>query len=380
MHNVRSEQTRRHFRDATGRFSGAGRAERGALARPAAAPEKPKRLFSVVAEEWLESKRKIRRSTRERYRGSLDLYLLPRLGDLELADVDVDRVAALIVEMEETGASPASILNHLKPLNGVFKLAVRRGLIALNPVSLLTVDERPRVERREMRVLEPAEIAGLLRAASERGQRRQAKYDYALLLRTAVFAGLRLGELLGLQWRDLDPGAGVLHVRRQVTPRGEITEPKTVKARRRVVLAPDLVALLVQHRAAARGTGGGGPIDFVFPSRTGRPLSSRNVVHRGFEPAVEDAKLNEVGKPKLRFHDLRHCFASMMIDCGLSSTDVAAQLGHANSGITERIYIHQFNSRRTHERLRRAAQRSMSANGGIASDLGNRGGRTASAP
>jgi integrase len=377
---IRSDGGRSYSAYMAGRFTRVGVGEREALARPAAVPEKPKCLFSVVADDWLESKRKIRRSTRERYRGSLDLWLLPRLGDLELADVDVDRVAALIVAMEEAGASPASMLNHLKPLNGIFKLAVRRGLIAQNPVSLLTIDERPRVERREIRVLEPAEIAALLRAASERGQRKQAKYDYALLLRTAVFTGLRLGELLGLQWRDLDEVVGVLHVLRQVTPRGEITEPKTVKARRRVVLAPDLVAVLVEHRAEARGTGGGGPIDFVFPSRTGRPLSGRNVVHRGFEPAVEDARLNEVGKPKLRFHDLRHCFASMMIDCGLSSTDVAAQLGHANSGITERIYIHQFNSRRTHERLRRAAQQAMSANEGIASRSGSHGRRPASAP
>ena len=103
-------------------------------------------------------------------------------------------------------------------------------------------------------------------------------------------------------------------------------------------------------------------------------------MRRGFEPAVEDAKLNEVGKLKLRFHDLRHCFASMMIDCELSSTDVAAQLGHANSGITERIYIHQFNSQRTHERLRRAAQRAMSANEGIASRSGNGGARPPSVP
>jgi integrase len=377
MHNVRSEQTRSNHGDTASRFTGVGGGQRGALRRlaTASAPERPKHLFSVFADEWLESKRKIRRSTRERYRGSLDLWLLPRLGDLELADVDVDRVAELIVEMEEAGASPASILNHLKPLNGVFKLAVRRGLIAQNPISLLTVDERPRVERKELRVLEPAEIAALLRAAGERGQRKQAKYDYALLLRTAVFTGLRLGELLGLQWRDLDQGPGVLHVRRQVTPRGEITEPKTTRARRRVVLAPDLVVLLVEHRRSARATGRGGPIDFVFASKTGRPLSSRNVVHRGFEPAVEDAKLKEVGKPKLRFHDLRHCFASMMIDLGLSSTDVAAQLGHANSGITERIYIHQFNSQRTHERLRQAAQRAMSANQGIASRTGDDGGR-----
>ena len=192
--------------------------------------------------------------------------------------------------------------------------------------------------------------------------RTTAKYDYTLFLRTAVFTGLRLGELLGLQWQDVDHTAGILHVRRQVTPRGEITEPKTATARRRVVLAPSLARQLTQHRQAALARGRPRPDSFVFASNAGTALSARNVTGRGFHAAVHEAKLNRRDKPSLRFHDLRHCYASMMVAHGLSSTDIAAQLGHANSGITERIYIHQFNSQRTYQRLRQAAQQAMSTN------------------
>jgi integrase len=290
------------------------------------------------------------------------------LGDLDVSQVTPDRVAELIAEMEAAGASGASILNHLKPLSGTFKFAMRKGLVSRNPVALLTADERPRLQSREMRILEPAEIAALFAASARLAARKTAHYDYTLLLRTAVFTGLRLGELLGLQWQDVDHMVGILHVRRQVTPRGEINEPKTAKVRRRVVLAPSLARLLAQHRQAALAQGHASPDSFVFASNAGGALSARNVVNRGFQTAVREAKLNGPDKPKLRFHDLRHCYASMMVAHGLSSTDVAAQLGHANSGITERIYIRQFNSQETYQRLRRAAQQAMTSNERGASD------------
>jgi integrase len=362
VYRLKSDGSRSYYVYATGRFMRIEGGEEEALARRVELRGRALHPFSALAEEWLTSKRKLRRSTRERYRGSLDLWLLPKLGHLDVTQVTPDRVAELIVEMEAAGASGASILNHLKPLSGTFKFAIRKGLISRNPVALLTPDERPRLESREMRILEPAEIAALFAASARLASRKTAHYDYTLLLRTAVFTGLRLGELLGLQWQDVDHTVGILHVRRQVTPRGEIIEPKTAKARRRVVLAPSLARLLAQHRQAALARGHASPDSFVFASNAGGALSARNVVNRGFQTAVREAALNEPDKQKLRFHDLRHCYASMMVAHGLSSTDVAAQLGHANSGITERIYIHQFNSQKTYRRLRRAAQQAMTTN------------------
>jgi integrase len=309
--------------------------------------------FQEVAEAWFASKTKLRRSTRDRYRWSLDHCLLPKFGHLKLAQISPDRVAALIREMETSNVSGATILNNLKPLNGAFAFALRKGLASQNPVSLLVADERPSITGRELRVLEPAEIAALLEASRELAARKVAQYDYTALLQTAVFTGLRVGEILGLQWADVDLDAGTFNVRRQVTQRGDITEPKTRKSRRRVVLSPDMVKQLTAHKLQS-------PFsldeDFVFASGSGEPLSYRNVTARGFSKAVRLAGLNEEGKPRLRFHDLRHGYASMMIAQGLSSTDVAAQMGHAHSGITESIYMHQFDAQRTDDRVRRAAQ------------------------
>ena len=107
---------------------------------------------------------------------------------------------------------------NLKPLNGTMRFAVRRGLLTVNPCSLLTSDERPRRgERRQEHVWSDAEIERLLEAAEALARQPASRYDYTPLLRTALFTGLRLGELLGLRWCDVDLHEGVLHVRRQYT-------------------------------------------------------------------------------------------------------------------------------------------------------------------
>jgi integrase len=361
VYRIKADGTRTYYAYGRGRFIRVDGGEDEALERRAALRGTPLNCFSGVAEEWLASKHRLRRSSRERYRSSLDLWVFPKFGHLDLVQITADGVAELIREMEAAGASSSSILNHLKPLNGTFKFAMRKGLIGRNPVALLTADERRRAGQREMRVLEPGEIAALLAASESLARRKHAHYDYSLLLRTAVFSGLRLGELLGLQWKDVDFSASVLQVCRQVTPRGEIIAPKTRRARRRVVVAPDLATQLENHRHIGDVKRNGEPNSFVFASNTGTALSSRNVVNRGFRPAAQLARLDQPGRPRLRFHDLRHCYASMMVAQGLSSTDVAAQLGHSNAGITERIYIHQFNSYHTYERLRKAAQDAMTS-------------------
>jgi len=163
----------------------------------------------------------------------------------------------------------------LKPLGGTFKFAARRGLATHNPVALLTGDERPTLTRREHRELTPAELEKLLAVAS--------RYSYFPLVRTAVYTGLRLGELLGLTWADVDFDRAEIHVHRQWTTGGGFSEPNTPSAVRRVVLAPELVRFLREHKARSRYST---ETDFVFASKRGTALGHRNVC-RAFTEIVK---------------------------------------------------------------------------------------------
>jgi integrase len=170
------------------------------------------------------------------------------------------------------------------------------------------------------------------------------------LLATAVFTGLRLSELLGLSWADVEFESAVVRVRKQLAKDGSRVEPKTPQALRAVVLMPALGRVLRSVKEQAFGLGHAGPADFVFASTTGGPMHVRNVARRGLARAVEIAGLDSDGKPRLRFHDLRHCFASLLISGGADVVFVSRQLGHANPSITLMVYSHLFDAARHAER------------------------------
>lgn len=154
----------------------------------------------------------------------------------------------------------------------------------------------------------------------------------------------------------MDFDRGLTHVTKQWTREGELAEPKTPKAMRRVVMPPDLATFLREHPEQAFSKGRAKPEDFVFASRVGTPVGHRNVC-RAFTRIVERAGL--AGEPRLTFHGLRHLYASLMIERGISSTVLAEQLGHSSSTITEQRYIHLWNRVRTDDAVRDALQEAM---------------------
>jgi integrase len=353
-----------------GRYLAAGTTEKEALAKQAdlrgrqAKGERivvpTKTTFAELAEQWFESKHRLRAWTRRGYRDALDNVLIPRFGTWKVAAIDADSIARLIRDLEREGLhaidparpkrplSASSISNYTKPLSGTLALAVRRGLIAANPYRTLTGDDRPvKVDSGPAHDWSDEEIEALLLASEEVAAQRDSKYDYSPILRTAIYTGLRLGELLGLQWQDVDLEASVLHVRRQFTLTGELTEPKTKKGIRRVPLTTDMVAFLRRHRLASKHSQ---EEAFVFASKTGRPLSHRNVQVRGFEAARDKAELSE----NLTFHKMRHAFASLAAHRGVPVSVLSEVLGHADVGITQRVYMHLYDREKAEESFRAA--------------------------
>jgi integrase len=255
--------------------------------------------LAEVAREWLETQVQLRPRTRDAYASSLSNHILPRLGQLRIAEITDNDIALLIAEMHAKGYKGWTIRSTLNPLSRILGNAARRGLIASNPMRRLERGERPPVGRREMRILSRDEIESMIRAATP---------AYRPLLATAVFTGLRQGELLGLTWGDIDFENAALRVRKAMSRDGQRTQPKTPQAIRDVVL-------MAAHR---------------------------NVSRRGLELAVRTAGLERPDVPKLRFHDLRHTFASLLIAQGANVVFVSRQLGHASPDITLRVYAHVF--------------------------------------
>ena len=358
----RADGTRQYTVFFRGKYIGVEGGEQEALAKQAELRGKAARVerpvtttrasFGEVAEQWFASKRHLRPWTRKNYRAALDLVMIPRFGSMRLTAITPEYIAKLIRELEREGPSgrPLSssmIDGYLRPLNGTMTFALRRGLITVNPCSLLTSDDRPhRRERRQDHVWSDEEIEALLRAAEELAEKPASRYDYTPLLRTALFTGLRLGELLGLQWQDVDLREGVLHVRRQFTRLGEYAPPKTKAAIRRIPLSEEMTRELAALRLRSRYSSEDDP---VFAARNGRPLKHRNATRRGFELAAAKAGIDDV-----TFHSMRHAFASRMIARGISSTVLAALMGHESSTITERRYVHLFDRQRTDEAVRQA--------------------------
>jgi integrase len=340
---------RLHFRTA-GRDLGAARRARAELVAALAAgrvPASPRLRFDTVAARWSErfaamvAAGERRPRTYEAHRFHLDHDLLPRLGRRRIALLGVEDVARLIIELRAAGRSPKTTANAIATLQSVLRFARRRGWITANPVELLEPGERPRPPRAPRgRVLGRAEIERLLDACPPRGR---------ILVETDLYSGLRISELLGLTWADVDFAAGLIRVRAQLSRarRGEPARrvaPKTPASVREIPLVPQLAEHLGTHRQA---TPFAAATDWVFATSRGTPLGERNAARRVLKRAADSAGINGAGQTALRFHDLRHTFAShLIVDLGLDVAQVSRILGHARITITLDIYTHLFDDAR----------------------------------
>lgn len=311
----------------------------------------PQLSVAKLAGWWLERyERKIkagqrRERTLQLHRYHLKRHLLPSLGHRLARSITVREMAELIEQLRGEGRSERTIAGALHTLNNIMRFAVRNAWIAENPLAKLERDERPHPVRPVPRVLGQHEIAALLGACTPASRTPIA---------TALYTGLRISELLGLTWSDLDLHEGTLRVRAQLSlaSRGKPARrvpPKTPAASRHIPLAPALARLLCEHKDSSSFTASS---DWVFATSKGTPRNQRNV-HRLLSDTVGRAGLDQ-SAARLRFHDLRHTYAShLIIDVGLDVVQVSRLLGHASPTTTLRVYAHMFDHDRHTADLRR---------------------------
>jgi integrase len=271
-------------------------------------------------DEWICIKQdKVRPATIEQYQRLVRIYLKPGLGYLKLKDLSAAGVQKFYSQLQNEGIGrrTVSIINTV--LHGALKHAQRLGLVTQNWAALVEV---PRPPRREMKVWDESQVNQFLSYAPDNA-----------FYRLAFATGMRRGELIGLKWIDLDWVAETIIVRRQVAhPQGggwRFQEPKTVKGRRVIRLGPGLIAALRDHfnheQPLARELAGSRwqEHDLIFPTSIGTP---RN----GYEVSKTFKKLaQEAGLPAIRFHDIRHTAASIMLLHRSPPVRVAAILGQS---------------------------------------------------
>jgi integrase len=251
------------------------------------------------------------------YREALN-KVLPELGHLRITALTRNHVQDVADRMVAAGAAPSSVRNAVLPLRAIYRRAVARGEVPVNPTLKLCL---PAVRGRRERIARPEEAEALLAALPDS--------DRALWA-TALYAGLRRGELLALDWAQVDLEGRLLRVERSWDRVVGVIDPKSGAGKRRVPIPAGLRAILREHRLR-QSRGGSG---LVFGRTESRPFEPASVAARA-RAAWANAGLTPIG-----LHECRHTYASFMIAAGVNAKSLSTYMGHSTITITLDRYGH----------------------------------------
>jgi len=288
-------------------------------------PTRGRMLFKEWIVRWQETTGNLRPSTRARDASYVASHLMPTFGEVRLADIDQLQVRTWAARLSGSGLAPATTQKAYQIMAKITAAAVDAGLIAQSPCRNIPL---PRVERQEMRFLNPSQIAALADAIDPR---------YRALVLVAAYGGLRMGELAGLRRHRVELLRGEVDVAEiAVEVRGHVLfgQPKTRAGRRRVGLPRSVVRELTSHLATHTSEA---PDGFVFPNMVGGPIRASGFRRQFFGPAVRAAGLSP-----LRPHDLRHTAVALWIAAGADPKQVAVRAGHTSVAFTLDRYGHLY--------------------------------------
>lgn len=294
--------------------------------------QKGARSFDSWADDWLQACLHLRPNSVTGYKGILNKHLRPRFGHRPIANLETADARKLVNELAAAGMAAGTIRNILAVLRMVLDLAVDDGAIARNPCMQRSRSRRiqvPRARREEMQFLTADQIAELAAAV---------RPIYRTLIYFAAYTGLRAREITALRVGRLDLQAGTV----EVVEAGDSQIGPTKNWETRTVVVPRFLCdMLVEHLGSDLGD-----LDrFVFVSPRGLRLLHNNFYRREFKEAVSAAGLPE----NVRFHDLRHTCAALLINQGAHARAIKEHLGHSSITVTMDRYGHLFPDER--ERL-----------------------------
>jgi integrase len=289
--------------------------------------------LSEYLEEWITFKKNVvRPKTAFQYQRLINKYISPTLGKIQLKDLNLRLISRFYVVLLDKGVGVYNVNYAHRVLHNALTQAVKNGLIGRNPAHGATV---PKPKRKEMQILNEQQVGLFLVAASQS--------RYKALYHLAVTTGMRFSELRGLSWSAVDWINGAITVNKQIqdVPRhGALSGPTKTHAGNRIIRLGEttLNELREQKKSVEAEKSMAGEHwqenDLVFPSKKGTPFSSKHL-RDNFASVLEAANL-----PKIRFHDLRHTAASLMLNRSVPALVVSKILGHANPSVTLSIYAH----------------------------------------
>ena len=294
---------------------------------------KAETVGDFIARWWPAKSTSLAPTTVEGYRSLIDGQILPAIGTRPLQRLTGQEISAMLTAIVDRGHAPRAVGTHAV-LRLILRSAVKMGALGRSPMDGVP---RPRPPYREMKILAPADW----RRVREHLISRKSHWTTAFTV--AIMSGLRRSELAALRWGDLSPETGIVTVRRaihEITPGHIIVrEPKTARSRRAVAIDQGTLATLASHRAQAEAVAemfgrSVQPTDYIFARADNSPWPPR-----AFSRAWSDLT-DSLGIHGVRFHDLRHSAASLMLAGGVPVQLVSAMLGHASAGFTLSVYAH----------------------------------------
>jgi len=302
----------------------------------------PQQTLKVYLAKWLEDVVKPSvhsMGTYNMYRIVIEKHVVPALGYIRLQQLKPQQVQTFYARKLNEGLGQKRVRSIHGVLHKALENAVNWSFVGRNVCDLVNP---PKPSKREIQTLDAEQAQHLISVAS--------KHKLEVLIILAITTGMRRGELLGLHWRDIDLEKGTLQVRRSVNRIGKyglvVSEPKTKGSKRRIMLPDFVVDALKEQRVRqqemeANALDAWHDMDVVFSSRVGTYIESSNL-QKWFKALLKSAAL-----PNIRFHDLRHSAATILLVMGVHPKVVQELLGHTTISMTMDTYSHVLPSMQT---------------------------------
>ncbi len=286
----------------------------------------------ITVEEWLQKWMdeymmfSIREQTWKSYESVIRLHIIPNLGNKKVASLTTSVVQKFYNKLLSEGKSGSLVRDAHLILHQAMDVAVKENLIAKNPTDGTKI---PKVQYKPKNILNETQLEMFMEAIKE----DELWYDFFY---TEITTGLRKGELCGLKWCDFNETTGQLNVVRKVTTNKggglKTGETKTEKGTRTIYLPPSTVKLLSERKTKVSS-------EWIFPNfyDNSKPISPSTAYLR------LKAILKKADLPSIRFHDLRHTFATHALSNGVDARTLSGILGHTNASFTLDTYTHVTN-------------------------------------